>query len=191
MVLVIAGSRTGGTNMTGGDAGVIEIRPVGVVRGGSRQPILALRGGELHMGDMHASQGASAWQEPEIVIFDEYADCLDGIEEFSHVIVLYWSHMAAERGRGVRKVHPAGQKDLEMVGVFSTRSPARPNPICATTVALLAREGNVLEVRGLDAIDGSPVLDLKPHLPSFDAPEDVKLADWMVELMHRFASGQV
>ena len=176
--------------MPGEEESVLKIRPVGVVRGGASQPILAYRSGEIHMGDIHAPQDDSAWQEPEIVIFDEYAECLDGIEEFSHVLVLYWSHMAAERGRGVKKVHPAGQKDLAKVGVFSTRSPARPNPICATTVALLAREGNVLKVWGLDAIDGSPVLDLKPHLPSFDAPDDVKLADWMVELMHRFASGQ-
>ena len=177
--------------MPDGEERVLELRPVGVVRGGATQPILAYRGGSLHMGDMHAAQDASTWQEPEIVIFDEYAECLDGIEEFSHVLVLYWSHMAAERGRGVKKVHPAGQKDLEMVGVFSTRSPARPNPICATTVALLAREGNALIVRGLDAIDGSPVLDLKPHLPSFDAPEGVKLADWMLELMRRFSSGRI
>jgi tRNA-Thr(GGU) m(6)t(6)A37 methyltransferase TsaA len=169
---------------------IMEIRPVGVVRGGAKRPILAFRGGELHMGDMHAPQDASAWQEPEIVIHEEYAECLDGIEDFSHVLVLYWSHMAVESRRGVKKVHPAGQKDLAMVGVFSTRSPVRPNPVCATTVELLAREGNVLKVRGLDAIDGSPVIDLKPHLPSFDAPKDVRLADWMLELMRRFAEGQ-
>ncbi len=165
---------------------VLEIRPVGVVRGGPKQPILAFRRGELHMGDMHAPRDTSEWREPEIVIFDEYAECLDGIEDFSHVLVLYWSHLAAESRRGVKKVHPAGQKDMAMVGVFATRSPARPNLVCATTVELVGREGNALKVRGLDAIDGSPIIDLKPHLPSFDAPEGVRLADWMLELMRRF-----
>ncbi len=164
----------------------IEIRPVGVIRGGHSSPVLAMKSGDLHMGEWNGTGGAPGWREPEIVIYDEYAECLDGIEDFSHVIVLFWSHLADERGRGVKKVHPAGQKDIAAVGVFATRSPVRPNPVCSTTVELLGREGNVLEVRGLDAIDGSPVIDLKPHLPSYDAPEGVRLADWMDELVRRF-----
>ena len=173
--------------MSGEGRQVFTIEPVGVVRGGPREPILAFRDGGIHMGDMNARGSGSGWREPEIVIYDEFAECLEGIEDFSHVLVLYWSHLAADRGRGVKKVHPAGQQDIPEVGVFSTRSPARPNPICATTVELLGRQGNVLEVRGLDAIDGSPVIDIKPHLPSFDAPGDVRLADWMIELSRRFA----
>ncbi len=176
-----------GTSMPDEGGAAIEITPVGVVRGGAKKPVLAYKAGGIHMGEMDANGGDPEWREPEIVIYDEFAECLDGIEEFSHVLVLYWSHLAAERGRGVRKVHPAGQQDIPMVGVFSTRSPARPNPVCSTTVELLGREGNVLKVRGLDAIDGSPVIDIKPHLPSFDAPGDVRLADWMVELMRRLA----
>lgn len=165
---------------------VCALRPVGEVRGGLQRPVLAFRSDELHMDSDGVSRRGSAGLESEIVIYDEYAECLEGIEGFSHVMVLYWSHMVGERGREVKKVHPAGQKDLEMVGVFSTRSPARPNPICVTTVELLGREGNVLKVRGLDAVDASPVIDLKPHLPFYDAPEEARLAEWMLELRRRF-----
>lgn len=165
---------------------VYRISPVGVVKGGHQRPVLAFNDGELHMEDEHARSEASLQWESEIVIHDRYTECLVGMEDFSHLMVLYWSHLVGEKGRTAKRVHPAGQKDLAMVGVFSTRSPARPNPICVTTVRLLGREGNVLKVRGLDAVEDSPVIDLKPHLPSFDAPQEVKLAEWMNELMRRF-----
>ncbi|MDY6793738.1 MAG: tRNA (N6-threonylcarbamoyladenosine(37)-N6)-methyltransferase TrmO [Actinomycetota bacterium] len=170
-------------------ARVLKIRPVGTVMGGLEKPILALRDGELHMSESRGSGRDASRDVSEIHIRDEYAECLEGIEEFSHVIVLYWSHMVGERGRGITRVHPAGQKDIAMVGVFSTRSPARPNPICVTTVELLRRKGNVLEVRGLDAVEGSPVIDLKPYLPHYDALEEVELSEWMNELMRRFRGG--
>lgn len=164
----------------------LRIKPVGTVRSDLKKPVLAFSGGDIHMRESHGPHGVVPQRESQIVINDSYTECLDGIEDFSHVLVLYWSHMVGEQGRHITKVHPAGQKDLDMVGVFSTRSPARPNPICATTVELLKRDGNVLRVRGLDAVDGSPVIDLKPHLPFFDAPQEVRLAKWMLELMQRF-----
>ena len=164
----------------------LYIKPVGTVRSDLKSPVLAFDGGDLNMRESHGPHGAVSPRESQLVINDDYTECLDGIEDFSHVLVLYWSHMVGEKGRCITKVHPAGQKDLAMVGVFSTRSPARPNPICATTVELLSRKGNVLVVRGLDAVDGSPVIDLKPHLPFFDAPKEVRLAKWMRDLMQRF-----
>jgi len=168
---------------------IFWIRPVGVVRDGPAQPSLALSGRELQLREVKSPGSASPGPISELIIFEEFSDCLAGIEEFSHVVVLYWSHMAEEQGRRIRKVHPAGQEDLPLVGVFSTRSPVRPNPICVSTVELCGREGNILRVKGLDAVDGSPIIDLKPHHPFFDAPQGVRLAEWMNTLMRRFGAG--
>lgn len=91
--------------------------------------------------------------------------------------MLYWSHIIGNEKREVKKVHPAGKEEFSPVGVFATRSPVRPNPICSTTVKLIERDGNVLKVRSLDALDGSPVIDIKFHHPSYDTPSDVELPD--------------
>ena len=96
-----------------------------------------------------------------IIIYPEYADGLDGIEELDHVHVLYWMHRLSEKDRKALKVHPRGDMDRPLTGVFSLRSPVRPNPIGLTRVRLLKREGNQLLVEGLDALDGSPVVDVK------------------------------
>jgi tRNA-Thr(GGU) m(6)t(6)A37 methyltransferase TsaA len=165
---------------------VFRIRPVGTVRGGLSQPPLAFSDGDLQIREVESRGSVSPGQVSDLVLHEEYTDCLDGIEDFSHVVVLYWPHKVGEQGRHIEKVHPAGQKDLPLVGIFSTRSPARPNPICLSTVELLEREGNVLRVKGLDAVDGSPIIDIKPHHPFFDAPEGVRLAEWMITLMRRF-----
>ena len=75
-----------------------------------------------------------------------------------------------------------GRKDFPLVGIFSTRSPARPNPILVTVVRLLERCGNILKVEGLEAVDGSPILDIKPYIfPGEDASE-VKMPAWMREV---------
>jgi tRNA-Thr(GGU) m(6)t(6)A37 methyltransferase TsaA len=101
-------------------------------------------------------------------------------------MVLYWSHRINDKQRNITKVHPAGKKEYPLVGVFATRSPARPNPICVSTIELLERRENVLKVKSLDAIDGSPIIDIKVHSPSYDSPSDVKQADWMEELIKYF-----
>jgi L-fuculose-phosphate aldolase len=81
------------------------------------------------------------------------------------IIVICWMH---EADRERLKVHPRDQEELPERGVFSTRSPHRPNPVSLHTVTLLSIEGNVLRVRGMDAIDGTPVVDIKPHSPELD-----------------------
>jgi len=96
-----------------------------------------------------------------IIIYPEYADGLDGIEELDHIHVLYWMHRLSEKDRKALKVHPRGDMNRPLTGVFSLRSPLRPNPIGLTRVRLLKREGNQLLVGGLDALDGSPVVDVK------------------------------
>jgi tRNA-Thr(GGU) m(6)t(6)A37 methyltransferase TsaA len=115
----------------------------------------------------------------EIEIHSEYADCLDGIEAFSHILVLYWPHRLESDRRGLRKVHPMGRKDIPLQGIYATRSPARPNPVLVSAVRLLERRGNVLRVQGLDALDASPVVDLKPVIRHNEGVEQPDVPDWI------------
>jgi tRNA-Thr(GGU) m(6)t(6)A37 methyltransferase TsaA len=108
----------------------------------------------------------------EIVLDAKFSEALDGIEENSHVIVLFWLNKIDDEGRSIKKLHPKGREDLPLVGVLATRSPRRPNPIGLRAVKLEKREGNVLEVMGLDAFNGSPVLDIKPYSLKHDRIED-------------------
>jgi len=93
-----------------------------------------------------------------IVLENEFAKGLDGIEEWSHVYVIFWMHEIS--GKDKVLVHPGGGRN---VGIFATRAPIRPNPIGLTLVELVKHEENVLLVRGLDALNDTPVLDIKPY----------------------------
>lgn len=99
-----------------------------------------------------------------ISILTRFAECLECIEDFSHIVVLCWMHRAR---RDVLKVRPRPRPDV-ICGVFATRSPSRPNPIGLYVVKLLRREGNELHVEPMDAYDGTPVLDIKPYVPEMD-----------------------
>ena len=114
----------------------------------------------------------------EIVIDSRLTETLDGLEGFSHIIVLYWMHQAA-CGEVPLKVHPMGTPELPLVGLFATRSPDRPNPIGKATVRLLQRRGNILRVKGLDAFDGTPVIDIKPYIPGCDTAANAKVPQWV------------
>ena len=113
----------------------------------------------------------------EIVLDPALTEGLDNLDEFSHIIVIYYIHKS--RKPVPMKVHPRFRVDNTPVGVFASRSPDRPSAIGMTTVKLLAHDGNRLRVRGLDAIDGTPVLDIKPYLPGIDAAEDARVPPWM------------
>lgn len=104
-------------------------------------------------------------------------EALDNLDEFSHIIVLYWMDRLAAEPLPM-KVHPRHDPKRPLVGLFSTRAPHRPNPIGETTVKLLKREGNVLTVSGLDAFDGTPVIDIKPYLPDHDSTANVRTPPW-------------
>jgi len=117
----------------------------------------------------------------EIVLEPEFEEAADGLEEFSHLVVIFWMHRIPADGRSTTKTHPQRRLDMPLVGVFATRSPARPNPLGVTVVRLLERRGNVLKVVGLDAINGTPVVDIKPYLPGDSIP-DAKVADWVHKL---------
>ncbi|RPJ62761.1 MAG: S-adenosylmethionine-dependent methyltransferase [Dehalococcoidia bacterium] len=83
-----------------------------------------------------------------IIIDPTYSNALDGIESFSHIIVLFWLHKVKDKERLVQKVHPRRDASLPLTGVFATSSPVRPNPIGITTVRLIKKDGNVLTVKG-------------------------------------------
>ncbi len=115
----------------------------------------------------------------EIVVDSSLTEALDNLDEFSHIIVLYWVHKSPRRAPV--KVRPRGNPENALKGVFATRSPDRPNPIGKSTVRLLERRGNALKVRGLDAIDGTPVLDIKPYMPGYDSVDDARAPSWVVK----------
>ncbi len=129
-----------------------ECIPIGVVRSPYRE-----------RGDA-PRQGRLADTVAEIRIFDAYAPGLEKVERSSHLIVLYWLDRAE---RDQLYARPPGETRSR--GVFSTRSPARPNPIGFGIVDLVRRDGNVLVVRGLDALDDTPVLDIKPYSSEIDS----------------------
>ncbi len=120
------------------------------------------------------------WAElvSELVIDKSLTEALDGLEGFSHIIVLYWMHRVTP-GEMPLKVHPRGNRELPLVGLFAARTPNRPNRIGKATVRLLQRQGNILRVKGLDALDGSPVIDIKPYIPGYDSAGDVKVPQWI------------
>ncbi|MFX0043771.1 MAG: tRNA (N6-threonylcarbamoyladenosine(37)-N6)-methyltransferase TrmO [Candidatus Hodarchaeota archaeon] len=161
------------------------IRPIGIVKSEADEEVLKYSNKDIKLDyDVALSQGTDL-KKSEIIINEEYLDCLDGIEDFSHIIVFFWTHKVPNNARQIKKVHPAGLKQMPIKGIFATRSPVRPNPICKTTVKLLERKGATLIVEGLDAIDNTPVVDIKPHIPFYDSPLNVKLADWLYHLMQK------
>ena len=107
------------------------------------------------------SQGKHKMQEATLEIFPEYCLGLTGIQDMDRLVVLYWLHQA---DREVLRVYPGGDRNKDMIGVFRNRSPLRPNPIGISLVELLEVGVNDLRVRGLDAIDGTPIIDLKSPL---------------------------
>ena len=107
----------------------------------------------------------------KIVVNKEYEEGLLGIEEFSHLIIIYHLHLASFDGR-LKRVR--GERE---VGVFATRSQFRPNPIGISVVELIKREGNVLYVKGINAFDSTPVLDIKPY-DTWDRVEKPRVPPW-------------
>lgn len=143
----------------------LRLHPIGVVRNGVPPGGREVRWEEI---------------ESEIVINPEWADALDGIQDFSHVWVIFYFGQSS-RPESPR-TRPQRRADAPLVGLFATRSPVRPNLLALTPVELLAVEGNRLRVRGLDAFDGTPVLDIKPYLPRGDSLPHARVPDWINRL---------
>ena len=114
-----------------------------------------------------------------IRLLDTFADGLLGLEQWSHVQVFYWfDKNDTPDKRKVLRVHPRGNRENPLTGVFACRSPFRPNLIGLTVCRIVGVEGCIVRLDAIDAFDGTPVLDLKPFTPA-DAPsQGVKVPDW-------------
>lgn len=130
----------------------IKYRPIGLVH----TPFKKIEGMPIQPSGAAQIQGS-------VEIFPEFADGLQDIEDFSHLILLYHFHRTQ-----ASKLLVTPFLDSQPHGIFATRAPTRPNPIGLSIVRLLEREGNILQIENVDLLDGTPVLDIKPYVPEFD-----------------------
>ncbi|MBS3133310.1 tRNA (N6-threonylcarbamoyladenosine(37)-N6)-methyltransferase TrmO [Candidatus Woesearchaeota archaeon] len=123
--------------------------------------------------------GNFADETSEIIVDEKFTEALKGIDDYSHVIIVYWMDKV---GKHVITHRPQGNPEVPIVGIFSCRCPQRPNPIAITTVRLIGHDGNKIKVKGLDILDGTPVIDIKPYWPQYDKVEQAKIPDWVNKL---------
>jgi len=114
-----------------------------------------------------------------IILEKQYQPGLLGMEKWSHVMVVWWfDKNDTPQRRAILQVHPRGNRENPLTGVFATRSPVRPNLIALTCCKIQSVTDNVIEIDSIDAFDGTPVIDLKPYVPHFDAAENATSPDW-------------
>ena len=122
---------------------------------------------------------AASETEARVRIFPEFCEGLREIDRFSHLIVLYWIHLRdKEDERRTLHVFPRRHAVNVEVGVFACRSPSRPNPIGLCVVELAKVGACNLTVKGLDALEGSPIIDIKPYIPRADSVPNARVPDW-------------
>jgi tRNA-Thr(GGU) m(6)t(6)A37 methyltransferase TsaA len=119
--------------------------------------------------------------ETALEFLPRWGDALDGIEEYSHLLVIVWLDRA-RRARKIRPHVPEGREGLPEVGLFATRTPRRPNPLGVSAPRLLRREGNTLWVTGIDAWPDTPILDIKGYAPRDDLRPDATVPAWLTTL---------
>ena len=121
-------------------------------------------------------------QEAKVRVFPEFCAGLKGIEDFSHLIILYWINLRDnEEERRTLLVFPRRHAVNVETGVFACRSPSRPNPIGLCVVELLKIEKCVLTVKDLDAFEGSPIIDIKPYIPKADFIPNARVPEWTLQ----------
>jgi tRNA-Thr(GGU) m(6)t(6)A37 methyltransferase TsaA len=150
--------------------GHIALAPIGVVRGGRTEIF------EDHWGPVESR-----------LLLDRAVldpDATAGLSEFSHIEVVFHFHLETRVRRGAS--HPRGNPAWPQVGVLAGHSPVRPNHLGVSRCELLAVSGLQLTVRGLDAIDGTPILDIKPYATGFQPAGPVREPDWIRELMREY-----
>jgi tRNA-Thr(GGU) m(6)t(6)A37 methyltransferase TsaA len=148
----------------------VELEPIGMVRNGV----------------MDARDAEWGRVVSELQLRPELADGLLGLEQFSHVVVVSLMHQARFDPVTHLNRRPRDRADMPVMGIFAQRARHRPNPIAITTVELKRVDGASVFVRGLDAIEGTPVLDLKPHVPEFDSPPHPRVPEWVSRLMEGY-----
>ena len=121
----------------------------------------------------------SSGELSRVKVFPEFCVGLEGLNNFSHITILYWFHLRDnEEERRTLRVVPRRHPGAPQVGVFASRSPSRANPIGLCVVELTKIEDCTLLVRGLDALEGSPIIDIKPYIPRADSVSDARVPEW-------------
>jgi tRNA-Thr(GGU) m(6)t(6)A37 methyltransferase TsaA len=121
-----------------------------------------------------------------IVLKPEYIGALSGLEDFSHAIIITYLHQAKYEKEKHLQRRPRGLESMPKVGIFSQRAKDRPNAIGVTTVKIITVGSDFIEVQGLDAINGTPVLDVKPYYPQYDKIDSPKTPEWVGRLMEKY-----
>ena len=140
----------------------MEYKPIGTIHSPFKEP----KGTPIQPPGAKGINGT-------VEIFPEYAEGLRDIEGFSHIVLLYHFHLSKPSALIVKPY-----MDSEAHGVFAMRGPSRPNPIGISVVHLVKVEGNMLYIQDVDIVDGTPLLDIKPYVPEFDAPREVR-SGWL------------
>jgi len=149
---------------------VIKYKPIGIIHSPFKEP----KGTPIQpTGAKHI--------DATVELFPEYVEGLKDLEGFSHIILIYHFHLSKHTSLRVKPY-----MDDELRGVFATRAPSRPNPIGISVVRLVRVQGNILHIQDVDAVDGTPLLDIKPYVPEFDTREVYKIG-WLEKKVHRLS----
>jgi len=151
----------------------IKYKPIGIIHSPFKEP----RGTPIQPAGAKGINGT-------VEIFPEYAEGLKDIESFSHIILLYHFHLSKGAALIVKPY-----MDSEAHGVFAMRGPSRPNPIGISVVHLVRVEGNTLRIQGVDIVDGTPLLDIKPYVPEFDIRETARIG-WLEKSVHKLSESR-
>lgn len=151
----------------------IKYRPIGVVHSPFKEP----KGTPIQPAGAEGVAGT-------VEVFPEYVEGLTDVDGFSHVILIYHCHLATKPSLTVKPF-----MDDKAHGVFAMRGPSRPNPIGISTVRLVSVEGNILHIRDVDIVDGTPVLDIKPYVPEFDV-RPVERTGWLGKNIHKLPASK-
>ncbi|MCD6237722.1 MAG: tRNA (N6-threonylcarbamoyladenosine(37)-N6)-methyltransferase TrmO [Thermotogae bacterium] len=151
----------------------IKYRPIGVIH----SPFRKIEGIPIQAASAKGIDGT-------VEVFPEYAEGLKDLDAFSHIILIYHFHLSK---RFKLMVKP--YMDDKLRGVFATRAPSRPNSIGISIVHLIGIEKNVLHVRDIDIMDGTPLLDIKPYVPEFDMRK-VEKTGWLERNVHKLPTSK-
>lgn len=164
----------------------MNLVPVGIVNSPLKTP--TMRANDENLENAHSMEDFKKKHQElentlvEIQVFKPWEPLLKGIEAFSHILVLYWPHLIAPERRKLQQVHPMGRQEIPLQGIFATCSPARPNPILVSAVPLVGRKANTLIVKGFEAVDQSPVIDIKPYSAHYMQKEGLRFPEWMQKI---------
>ncbi len=122
----------------------------------------------------------------EIVLDEALAPGLQGLEQFSHALIVFYMHQARFHPATDLQRRPRGRADMPLLGIFAQRPKHHPNSIGITAVEIVEVSGHVLKVKNLDAINGTPVLDIKPYFPIFDRVDNARTPEWVARLLQDY-----